>query len=82
MEFPDATHRPGETVPSEQFAVPESAAVTISDDDDDEVRSTVPRAKHLLPPEGKAREAVQPPTTEYSHHNRRHRVTQSASVMQ
>jgi hypothetical protein len=30
----------GETVPSEQFAVPESAAVTTSDDDDDEVRST------------------------------------------
>ncbi|KAK6174261.1 hypothetical protein SNE40_017573 [Patella caerulea] len=30
----------GETVPCEQFAVPESAAVTISDDDDDDVGST------------------------------------------
>lgn len=30
----------GETVPSEQFAVPESAAMTTSDDDDDEVKST------------------------------------------
>ena len=30
----------GKTVPSEQFAVPESATVTSSDDEDDEVRST------------------------------------------
>jgi hypothetical protein len=34
-----------ETVPSEQFAVPESAAVTISDDEDDEMRSKGSRSQ-------------------------------------
>ena len=56
----------GETVPSEQFAVPESAAVTINDDDDDEVRSTGSQSQASTTT-GKAKgkgKRSRPPTTE------------------
>ena len=56
----------GETVPSEQFAVPESAAVTISDDDDDEVRFTGSHSQASTTTgrgKGKGKRS-RPPTTE------------------
>ncbi|XP_076034198.1 uncharacterized protein LOC143020994 isoform X4 [Oratosquilla oratoria] len=55
----------GETVPSEQFAVPESAAVTISDDDD-EVRSTGSQSQaSTTTGKGKGKgKRSRPPTTE------------------
>lgn len=56
----------GETVPSERFAVPESAAVTVSDDDDDDVRSTCPQNQASTSTgkgKGKGKRSM-PPTTE------------------
>ncbi|KAJ8019741.1 hypothetical protein HOLleu_41446 [Holothuria leucospilota] len=54
----------GETVPSKQFAVPESAAVTISDDDDDEVRSTGYQSQASTTTGKGKRKRSRPPTTE------------------
>ncbi|KAK6174259.1 hypothetical protein SNE40_017571 [Patella caerulea] len=59
----------GETVPCEQFAVPESAAVTISDDDDDDVGSTGSQSQASTT----TWEVVQGTNNRDSHYNHRDR---------
>ncbi|XP_068213766.1 uncharacterized protein [Palaemon carinicauda] len=76
----------GETVPSEQFAVPELAVVMISDGDDDKVRSTVSQSQastSTRKSKGKWKQSS-PPTTQTATTSDETMVTHSnlSNVMQ